>query len=204
VVTGVSAGTAIITYTAYSGCITTRVQTVDAAPAAGTITGASTFALPASVITPEPYANLVTGGVWSVNPSTVATIDATGNVTGVSPGVATVSYTVSNSCGAALATKVISITASRSAGTTSVAGAPGLAGPSLVVYPNPSSGAFNLRADVAGTLTVYSLEGKELATFKVAEGITTLTLPQHIAAGIYMCRYNGNDGSVIMVRLVYE
>jgi hypothetical protein len=41
-------------------------------------------------------------------------------------------------------------------------------------------------------------------SYQVTEGTNTLSMPAGIASGIYMCRYNGNDGGAVMVRLVYE
>lgn len=91
VVTGLLVGTSTITYTLSTGCLTTRVVTVNALP--GAITG-----------TPEVCVGLTTaltdagGGAWSTS-ATVATVGAgTGIVTGVAAGTAVITYTLGVGC----------------------------------------------------------------------------------------------------------
>jgi hypothetical protein len=74
----------------------------------------------------------------------------------------------------------------------------------ITLYPNPATGIFNISSDEAGTLTVFTLEGKMLQQFDVNAGITTISLPANTAAGTYMCRFNGAGGSTLTIRLVYE
>jgi uncharacterized protein YjdB len=93
IVTGVLAGTPTITYTLPTGCIATRVQTVNPLPAA--ITGVLT-ACPATTTT---LSNTSGGGVWVSNNTGVATIGSgTGIVTGVAAGVSTITYTLPTGC----------------------------------------------------------------------------------------------------------
>ena len=124
IVSGVSAGTSIISYTVTNSCGTsaaaTRVVTVNAAPGAGTISGAATVCGGATIT----LTDAVSGGTWSSGAPAVATVGATGIVTGVSLGTATISYTVTNSCGTATATANVTVTGS-SAGT--------ITGPSTVI-----------------------------------------------------------------------
>ena len=87
VVTGVAAGTTIISYTGLSGCVRTAVLTVNPLPAP--ITGVKHafqgYETTLSDVTP--------GGTWSVNFPSIATIGSTsGLVHAVSSGVATVFY----------------------------------------------------------------------------------------------------------------
>ena len=97
VVTGISAGTTIISYTVTNGCGTafaTQLITIDPLPDAGTISGSSTVCIGSSVA----LSDAAPGGVWtSSNPS--ATVSPSGVVTGVSTGSPIISYTVTNSCG---------------------------------------------------------------------------------------------------------
>jgi trimeric autotransporter adhesin len=115
IVTGVSGGTAIITYTEPSvGCTVTKTVTVGAAPAA--ITGA----LGLCVGSTTTLADATSGGTWTSGSTGVATVgSATGIVTGVSAGNATISY---NTAGGCVVTAEVTVDAAVSAntGTTSV------------------------------------------------------------------------------------
>jgi len=87
VVTGVSAGTAVITYSLGSGCTVTATVTVNATPAA--ITGAGSVCAGATIT--ESGSG---GGIWSAGTGTgsVSVGSGSGVVTGITAGSATVSY----------------------------------------------------------------------------------------------------------------
>lgn len=92
VVTGVAAGTAVVTYN-IGGCFSTRVVTVNPLP--NVITG------PASVCVglTATQVSAPAGGTWSSSNTTVATVVAgTGVATGVAAGTANISYTVATGC----------------------------------------------------------------------------------------------------------
>lgn len=92
VVTPISTGTATISYLLSTGCLSTIIVTVNAI---GPVTGALTVCVNSTTA----LANIITGGTWSINPTSVATINPTiGVVTGVSAGVATATYTLSSGC----------------------------------------------------------------------------------------------------------
>lgn len=99
VVSGVAAGTATITYSvAANGCSanTTSTIMVNALPNAGTISGTSTLT---TGTTATLTSNGLSGGTWSSNNASVATVNGSGVVSGVSAGTATITYTVtSNGC----------------------------------------------------------------------------------------------------------
>ena len=112
IVTGLSAGTANISYNVTNSCGTAgamMVMHVNSAASAGTISG------PSSVITGATISltDAVTGGTWSAS-NTNATVSATGVVTGVTAGTVIISYTVTGSCGTAVATKLITVNAASS------------------------------------------------------------------------------------------
>ena len=195
-ITGISAGTSMITYLANSGCIATKVVTVDVAPSVPAITGLSSVIV-AHTIT---LSDATVGGVWSSSNAAKATVDVVGTVTGVGSGAATISYAVTNGVCVKIVTKALTVTASRPAVAEAMAGEASL----LRVYPNPTTGAFTLQSSQAGVFTVYTMEGKEVQHNDVNEGLNSLSLPKGLAAGVYMCRFNGEDGSSVMVRLVYE
>ena len=89
VLTGVSAGTATVTYTITStGCYTTYLVTVNSTPPA--ITGSHTVCVGGTTI----LSNTMAGGNWTSSTPGTASIDATGTVSGVVAGTATISYTM--------------------------------------------------------------------------------------------------------------
>ncbi|MBL7690569.1 MAG: hypothetical protein JNM41_03175, partial [Flavipsychrobacter sp.] len=97
IVTGVSAGTTDVTYTAGAGCFSTRTITVNPVP--DPITGTATTCVGQTTT----LSTLSTGGTWSISPLATATIGSgTGVVTGVSGGTgsatATVTYTLPTTC----------------------------------------------------------------------------------------------------------
>ena len=93
IVTGISAGTAIITFTASTGCYTIFPITVYPLP--GPITGSAIVCVGQTTTESDTSA----GGFWSSSDVTIADIDAgSGTVTGISTGVVTLSYTIGTGC----------------------------------------------------------------------------------------------------------
>ncbi len=91
VVTGVSAGSAVITY-AIGACTATAIVTVSPLPSA--ITGSSLVCTGSSTALSDATA----GGTWSTSLTSVATVDGTGTVYGISSGSATITYTIGSGC----------------------------------------------------------------------------------------------------------
>lgn len=92
--TGVTSGTAIITYMlGTTGCYSTIEATVNAIPAA--LTGSNTICVGST----ETYTSTTSGGTWSSSNPTIASIDsATGVANGNTGGTVSVSYTIANGC----------------------------------------------------------------------------------------------------------
>ncbi|MBC7555205.1 MAG: Ig-like domain-containing protein [Taibaiella sp.] len=115
IVTGVSAGTATISYSVINTCGTataTAPLTVNPLPSAGTITGVTTVCESASTT----LSDTAGGGTWSSGNAAIATVDAGGNVTGVAGGSVTITYSVTTSCGTATATATVTVIAFPNAG----------------------------------------------------------------------------------------
>jgi uncharacterized protein YjdB len=191
-------GVATISYSFGANCRVTTVVTVRQVPAV--ISGPTTLCAG----TTTTFSNSTGYGTWSSSNTSAATVvtgasSFYGAVTAVAPGVTTLTYTNAPSC-----TRTLNVTvgACRGVGPTSVDNVANNVSVSL--YPNPTNGSFVVTAHTAGTMGVYSMEGKELNKYEIAQGETQITLPNTIAKGIYMCRFNGNDGSTVMVRLVVE
>jgi hypothetical protein len=91
VVTGIAAGTTLITYVLPTSCATTRVVTVYPTP--------SIFAgLPLCAGTTTLYSGSPAGGVWSSSAAGILTVSPTALLTGVAPGVANVTFTLTSGC----------------------------------------------------------------------------------------------------------
>ena len=209
-VTGVASGTAIITYKALPGnCIAIAVVTVNAAPLVSPISG------PTSIPEGSPtLLNEVTvGGIWSSSHTNVIALSgSTGSsVTAtaiVSSGSSVISYLVTNGMGCTT-TQTLNIMVSPG-GAREGSGAEGSAivnepGKEVLLYPNPTNGGtINIKADIGGDFYLYSLDGRVLGGYKISAGITNVTLPSDLAAGIYMGRYAGDDGHTTLFKIVKQ
>ena len=92
IVTGISAGTASITYTLSTGCFVTKTVTVSAL---SPVSGAGSFCTGATIA----LGNAAPGGVWSsANPGVATVAAASGVVTGVAAGTALISYVTGSGC----------------------------------------------------------------------------------------------------------
>ncbi len=98
----------------WMNCSNEVMVVVNAAPNAGAISGTQNICSNGST----QLSTTGSGGTWSINPTSVATINSSGIVSGVSEGTATVSYTVTGTggCSDAIATYTITVTAAPNAG----------------------------------------------------------------------------------------
>jgi hypothetical protein len=113
-VTGATAGTAIITYTILTTCgftPTTTIVTINSLPNPGIITGPASVCVGSVIL----LADAIPGGVWSDGSANTST--SGGAVTGTSVGAGMVSYSVTNMCGTASAAHPVSVITIPSAGT---------------------------------------------------------------------------------------
>jgi uncharacterized protein YjdB len=104
VVTGVSPGTSLISYYLGTGCVKTKIVTVNPLP--GAITGFGTGNLCSG--TTITLSDATPAGTWSSSDVTLATVgSASGIVTGVSGGTVGISYTISTGCSRVVTINVI-------------------------------------------------------------------------------------------------
>ncbi len=204
-ITGLTAGTAIITYKITTGsCIVTQAVTVNASPVVTAISGPTSI----SHATPATLSDATAGGVWASSNTSVITLSgSTGSpvtATAVTTsGSSVISYKVTSVAGCmTTVTKTITASPAPPPHTEGVTSAE--LSKEVTLYPNPTNGAINIRADVAGVFYLYSIDGKGLGEYKVSEGITNITLPNELATGIYMGRYVGDDGSITQFKIVKQ
>ena len=113
IVTGISAGTATLTYTASntSGCLSafaTKSLSVNNISSAGVLSGAQSICVGGS----STFSSTVSGGVWSSSNVGIAAVNpSSGIITGISAGTITITYTVSGTggCAATISTKLLTV-----------------------------------------------------------------------------------------------
>jgi hypothetical protein len=167
--------------------------TVNASPSAGTITGASVVPYGGSTA----LSASVPGGVWSSAPSSVATVNSSGVVSAVNEGTSAIRYTVtSGGCSAFTSHSITVVWMKPGRGNSDDAP------PVFSLYPNPTTGAFTLQSGVAGKILVLSIDGRVVMETKVEGGNTALSMPFGSAAGVYVVRFTGDDGTVKTTKLI--
>ena len=165
-VTGVSAGTATITYTV-GGCngpvSASKVVTVSPTANAGTVSGTSPLCIGANTTytsSGDP------GGTWSSSSTGVATVNpTTGLVHAVSAGTTTITYTVGGCGGPLLASQVLTVSPNANAGTVS--------GTSPLCVIGGST-TYTTNGDPEGT---WSSSAPAIATVDPVTGLVTAVSP---------------------------
>ena len=185
IVTGVSAGTANITYTLPTTCITTTVVTVNPLPA--TISGTTNVCV-SNTIT---LSDATSGGTWSGSGS--ATVGGpTGYVTGISPGgTATITYTLPTGC---LTTKIITVNTLPASITGTLTVCVGLTTALSDITTPGTWSSSNLNASVGSTGIVQGLNGGvSIITYTIPTGcisiavVTVNPLPATIMGNTSVC-----------------
>ncbi len=167
VVTGVAAGSLIISYTVTNGCgasSATHAVTVLPLPVAGVISGPSSVCSGQSITLSET----VTGGTWSAT-NTNATVGGTGIVMGVTAGIDTIQYSITNSCGTSVAIYPVTVNA----------------------LPAAIGGSTFVCAGATTTLTNTVIGGTWTTSNAAIASVTSLTgIVSGVAAGTCTITYN--------------
>jgi len=204
-VTGNSAGTAVITYSlANGGCVSTATKTLSiTAPGALNITGPAAICTGAS----QMWTSTASGGTWSSSATPVATVSrSTGMVTGVSAGTARITYYLTVSGCANIATKTVTIHESpvaEAGADTTFSGIPvqigDLSTGSGIINWSPAAGLSNptLAQPLASptVTTTYTLTVNNNGCIATDEVTVQYVNPTHSISGktMYMGRaYNGS------------
>ena len=157
-ITGISAGSALITYTFTNanGCtnaVSTTV-TVNGLPSVAAITGSSGICVGSTTA----LSSATAGGVWSTSNAAIATVDANGVVTGVVAGTAAISYTVTNTNGCAT-TVSVAVTVNPSPVVPTITGIGDICVGSTTTYTSAAAGGVWTSSN-AGVATVDALTGE--------------------------------------------
>ncbi len=204
-VSGLTAGTARITYRLGTGCINTIVVTINPLASAGSLSGPSGVC-PAAVFSLTPS---VAGGTWSTSTGNVS-VTTGGLVTGITAGVDTVKYTVTTGCGSNVARHPVTVYSRPDSGvitgnTNVCLGQDGLLGNDVAggVWSSANTGVATVSA--SGVLAGVSL-GTALISYTVsnlcgsATTTTTVTvIPLTIDAGNIIGKDSVCDGDTILL-----
>ncbi len=193
-VTGITAGTTTISYQVTNSCgsaYATNVVTVNPLPIVDTISGALTVC-PGATIT---LVDTTTGGTWSSDNTSAATVDASGIVTGIAPGSANIYYTLTTSCGTDYGVLPITVNDASFAGT--ITGATtACSGSTLTLADTAAGGTWTssdttlaavsaagiVTAIAGGSVTIsYSVTGSCGTTYATSP-LTITTTPGTLAA----------------------
>jgi uncharacterized protein YjdB len=190
VVSGVGAGTSVISYTPPGGCAVATTATVNPLPSA--ITGATAVCAGSAIA----MSDATPGGVWSSSNTAVATVSATGIVTGVAAGTTNILYTT----GGCSRSAVIAVNASPPAITGPVSICAGTSttytdatSGGVWASSNPAIASINASTGIltgisAGAVTIsYTLSGgcmtAKPVTINPLPSAGTITGPTSVAAG---------------------
>jgi len=181
-VTGITAGTVIISYLVTNSCgtaIASHSLAVLAPPVAAAISGPATVCEGTTAV----LSNTAAGGTWTSSNTASAIINNSGVITGITAGYTVISYAVANGCGAAVATASVTINPLPHAG--SISGSDTICtGDVLQLSSDVSGGAWSIdnagvaTVDASGTLTGTAV-GSASITYAVTNscGTATTTLP---------------------------
>jgi hypothetical protein len=176
VVTGVSTGTANITYS-YGLARSYYTVTAQATGVAG-ITGGTTTPCPGATTT---YTNTTVGGTWSSVTGRV-TVSSTGVVTAITTGADTIRYTVVNSCGTFVASRSVAVQGPTQPLAIGGSGAAICPGATRANTNSTAGGVWSLAG--TGIATLSTTTGASVTVTGVAGGVDTLKYTLTNACGL--------------------
>ena len=200
-VTGVSPGSATITYATGASCYTTRTINVNALPAP--ISGNATVCVGAMSFVSDATSGAVS---WTSGNTSVATINPSGGVTGISLGTATITYTIGTGC---IASAVVTVVAMPSAVTGNTPLCPGAtvaltdasgpgtwsSGNTAIATVDPGTGLVTGAASGTAFITYASTGAGCIATTIVSVNTVTVifgTMSMCQGSGVIL--HNGTSG----------
>jgi hypothetical protein len=148
-VTGVSQGSSLISYYQANSCgasFSTHAVTVEVV--AGPITGNDSVGIDSTLM----LYNVATGGLWSSDADTIASIGGGGLVTGVDTGVTTIRYSVTNTCGTSSASITMNVGPLPDPGT--ISGPDSVCtGATVTLTPSVPGGVWTNKADTISSVS---------------------------------------------------
>ena len=171
VVTGVAAGSSIISYSISNVCGTSNASSsiqILPAPNAGIVSGASPVCIGQ---TTTFTSNGISGGTWTSGTPSVASVDAgTGEVTPLTAGNTIISYSITNTCGTSSASKMLTVNENVTAGI--VSGSSAICIGSTTTFTSDGTGSGSWSSTNPSVATVNSSTG---VVTGVSDGTTDIT-----------------------------
>ncbi len=180
IVSGVSAGTVVISYIYSNICgtvDTSKIITVNTLPDAGTITGPSNVCTDASVT----LVDAVSGGVWGAVGSGIS-VTTGGAVNGITQGTDSVTYSVSNMCGTTRTSFAVNVITIPTPGTINATGNQLCVGVSDTLSATPTGGTWsvaNSNATINTNIVTAAIPGTDTVYYILSNacGPATASLP---------------------------
>lgn len=187
IITGVSGGTATITYNISNPCGgTSATHTVTINPMPAPITGVSTLCVGNTITLSDTTAF---GGWFSMNPAVATVGVSSGIVTGVSIGSAVIDYSLITGC---MSTATVNVTCAVGVPQTTVADKY-----EVSLYPNPVSDELVIKttAGVYSSVVITNSVGEVIQHMSITGGETKANV-KALPAGIYFVSLKGENGVV--------
>ena len=183
VVTGLSAGTTVFTYSISTGFVTTVVS-VNPAPTA--ILGLTTYCIGLGTVLTDATSD----GVWTSSDPAVATAGyTTGLVTGISLGTANITYTDSiTTCSTSTVFTVINC----------ISAVPSVSvNQSVEIFPSPATDALTIKMDkgVFASFMITSETGQVMQQQQITGTLVNVDVKTW-PPGIYNITFTGSDGTI--------
>lgn len=72
------------------------------------------------------------------------------------------------------------------------------------IYPNPITSHFTIATEKRGVLLLFSLDGRQVASFDITEGEYQYSMPQGVSSGLYIGKFATDNNEVTTIRLMYN
>jgi hypothetical protein len=145
-------------------------------------------------------ADTTSGGSWSSQFPSLASVSAAGIVTGISPGADSIFYSVTNACGTARTGTEITVMPGSFCGLTEVSAIQTAQPAMLQIYPNPNDGVFEIRLvsveDEAVHVVITNLSSEIIKEFSSRTNSSS-ALQLYLPSGIYFISATTSDARYI-------
>jgi hypothetical protein len=188
----ISPGVVTLVYMAY-GVPVAYTLAVDGPANAGIITSATdSVCVQYSLL----LSDTITGGLWSSENTSIATIDAaTGLLTGIAPGIDTIKYHITNTCGSDSTTKAMTVRVCATEVGYTVKDSKCI----IRAYPNPNQGAFMVNLISAAKenahVTLTNILGEKVKEWVMPTNAET-EVRLNASPGIYFLSATTSQGSM--------
>jgi len=194
VVLGTGSGSTTIVYLIASPCgvdSATLNITVNPLPLVYPIVGNDSVCMGGTVSLNE----ITTGGAWSSQNASVATVDASGNVYGVASGVDSIFYSATNSCGTTTMGAKVAVYCPHNVSVPAINAAKAIS-----IYPNPTSDNIYVEGIGPSMIQVINIYGQPVKSSKNMNSVSLSNLP----GGVYYVTVFDAGGNIAVKQSVVK